>query len=177
MAGLLPIASPCVVSKADLEELAGVLCQHLEAATVPEFADFQLEMFKELRAYCQGLHQDCPYYSQQLARSLCCLSVLRAHLRDQQPRTHVSFDEFSRYNHKIHKTAMQWKLQDVPRAQLLRKYAEVKAHKKYFGKIYAALQCSDAWMLNLQTAHCLVLDLGPHLHQACAVENDSSSEC
>ena len=81
MAGLLPIASPCVVSKDDLEELAGVLCQHLEAAMVPEFADFQLEMFKELCVYCQGLHQDCPVllalFRQQAGEEVSWFNFLR----------------------------------------------------------------------------------------------------
>ena len=160
----LPLPPSRVVSKEDLEELARVLCQHLETTMmVADFADFELELFKELCVYCQGLYQDCPYYSQQLAKSVCCLSVLRTHLRDQQPLTDMSFDEFSRYDPRIQKAAMQWKLKDVPRAQIVCKYAEVKDHKKYFGEIYGTLQRSQAWMLHLHTAHCLVLDLEPHL--------------
>lgn len=174
MAVFLPAPAPRVVSKDDLAELAGVLCQHLETAMVAEFADHELELFKELCVYCQGLHQDCPYHSQELAKAVCCLSVLRVHLRDQQPLTNMSFDEFSRYNPRIQKTAMQWKLQDVPPAQILCKYKEVKDHKKYFGKIYGTLQRSEAWMSHLQTAHCMVLDLEPHLLQKSCFESDSS---
>ena len=45
----LPLPPPRVVSKEDLEELARVLCQHLERTMVADFADFELELLRVMR--------------------------------------------------------------------------------------------------------------------------------
>ena len=94
----------------------------------------------------QGVHADSKQNSEDLARAVCALSVLRVHLKDKEnnPLKDVKYDPFSRYLPGVPVRSMAQKLRTFSRPLLLKKHHEIISYAGYMEPRMAGLGSSQA---------------------------------
>ena len=173
----LPIDQSEMVSESQLSELAQVLTVGILENDVLLFADYQMEMMRELCIFLQGVHVDSKQNSEDLARAVCALSVLRVHLKDKEnnPLKDVKYDPFSRYLPGVPVRSMAQKLRTFSRPLLLKKHHEIITYAAYMEPRMAGLGSSQAWRKILHAAHVLILDAYFHLYLEGPFEENPTS--
>lgn len=159
---MLPVQNRYVVNKKELEELTAVMSQGVPHADLPEWADHELELLKEVSVFLQELHEDNKHNSFHLARAVCACSVIRARIRDGQPLEDMHFDPYSRFLPKVKILTMESKLAKFSKPMMNHKYKEMVSVISYWEKKLPELEQSLAWCKILWPVHVLMKDTVVH---------------
>ncbi len=170
----LPIDQSEMVLESQLKELAHVLTVGIPENDVLFFADYQMELMRELCIFLQGVHADSKQSSRDLARAVCALSVLRVHLKGKDNNLeNVKYDPFSRYKSGMKIQTMAQKLGTFSKALLVKKHHEIITYAAYMDtRTMAGLGSSVAFRQILLAAHVLILDAHAHIYMEGPYETD-----
>ena len=153
----------CVLTGLTLVSLASCLTSGMSRERAAQFADEELEIFKELCVFWQDIHSDSVELSAILAKAVCALSALRVHLRDHVELKDIEYNPLSRWIPGQPIKTVYDKL--LPRGPpiLERKRDETRFYGCFIYSHRENLLTDKAFMEVLLPAHTVILDGLPNL--------------